>query len=140
MPAANIIKIRDVFRQLASELGNDTLPFEEFTCAFAKEFSKRARKTENRDSDRTELPPIPAEVQPLDHDFEPEGTPFAVIVRNISSRGIGLMFGEDTQCKYLQLQVDTPSGKKLKTVIEVKHCTENGIMIGGSAVTELRLW
>ena len=140
MALANIVKIKDLFRELANELENDTLPFDKFTREFAMAFSKRARKVENRNSDRTELPPIPAEVQPLDHNFEPQGTPFSVIVRNISSRGIGLMFGEDTQCNYLQLQVDTPSGKNLKTVIEVKHCTENGTMIGGSALTELRLW
>ena len=139
MALANIIKIKDVLRQMASEVDNDVLPFEEFTREFDREFSKRARKTENRESERTELPPIPAEVLPLDADFEPCAPKFAVIVRNISKHGIGLMFGKEVTCKYLELLVGTPSGKQLKTVIEVKHCTENGIMIGCSTMTQLRM-
>ena len=140
MPLANIIKVKDAYRRWANEVEDDTLSFEDFKSEFSKAFSKGARKVENRESDRTELPPIPAEVQPLSCDLEPEGKPFFVMVRNISEGGIGLMFGEETTCRYLQLQLDTPSGRSLKTVIEVKHCTANGVMIGGSAVTELRLW
>ena len=139
MALADIIKFKDVLRQLAGDEDNGVLPFEEFTREFSSEFSKRPRKTERRDSERTELPPIPAEVQPLDDDFEACGPKFAVIVRNISARGIGLMFGKPVQCKYLELLVGTPSGKQLKTVIEVKHCIENGIMIGCSSMTQPRL-
>ena len=139
MAMANIIKIKDVLRQLANEVDNDVLPFEEFTREFSSEFSKRARKVEKRDSERTELPPIPVEVLPLDADFEPCGAKFAAIIRNISQRGIGLMFGKDVKCEYLELLVSTPSGTQLKTVIQIRHCTENGILIGCSAMTELQL-
>ena len=65
------------------------------------------------------------------------GPAFAAIVRSISAKGIGLMFGKPVTTKYLQVQVSTPEGGHLKTVIEVKHCTENGIMIGGASTTEL---
>lgn len=138
--ATNIIKIKDAMRRLAYGVANDFLPFEQFSREFTEAFSKRPRKVEHRNSDRIELPPIPAEVQPLGDDLEPNGDAFFVMVRNISPGGIGLMFGEDTPCRYLQLQVDLPSGKKLRTVIEVKHCTAAGIMIGGSQITELQLW
>ena len=138
MALANIIKIRDVLRQMAGAADN-VLPFEEFTREFSSEFTKRTREIENRESERVELQPIPAEALPLDDDCEPCGPKFAVIVRNISERGIGLMFGKEVQCKYLELLVGTPSGKQLKTVVELMHCSEKGIMIGCSSMTQLRL-
>ena len=79
-------------------------------------------------------------LQPLDDDLVPIGEPFFAMIRNISVGGIGLMFAKETECKYLQLKVETPAGEHLKTVIEIKHCTANGIMIGCSEISDLKLW
>ena len=134
----NIIRIKDVYQQWGNKSRAGNMTFNEFTDAFSEEFTERPRSSEDRQAERTELPPIPAEVQPLDDNFEPLGKPFFAMVRNISTSGIGLMFGEQVSSKYLQLQIDRPSGGQLSTVVEVKHCTADGVMIGGNALTELR--
>lgn len=132
----NIIKIRDVLNQLTPQAPRDAMTFEDFTRQFCQNLAK-PRKHERRGQERVELPPVPVEVQPLNDEFEPEGSPFAAIVRSISAKGMGLMFGKPVQTKYLQVLVNTPGRDELKTVIELKHCTEDGIMIGGASMTEL---
>ena len=138
MGIASIIKFEDILRGKGHELPSGALPFQEFAQQFLREFSK-FKGSEKREAARKELAPIPADVQPLDDALQPDGQPFFAIVRNISSDGMGLMFGKDVHSKYLEIQISTPSGGKIKTVIEVKHCTEKGMMIGGTSLTELRL-
>ena len=132
----NIIKIRDVLKQLTPQVPDDAMAFEDFTRQFCQDLAK-PRKHERRERERVELPPVPAEVQPLNDAFEPEGAPFAAIVRSISAKGMGLMFGKPVHSKYLQVVVSASGRDQLKTVIELKHCTEAGIMIGGASTTEL---
>ncbi len=138
MGIAHIIKFEDILRRKGRELPSGALPFQDFAQQFLREFSQ-FKGSEKREAARKELQPIPADVQPLDDALQPDGPPFFAIVRNISPHGMGLMFGTDVHCKYLEIQISTPSGGNLKTVIEVKHCTEEGMMIGGSSLTELRL-
>lgn len=137
MALPNVIRIRDVLKQFAPQR-NDALTFEEFTTALCDEFSGQ-RSDEKRGLERVELPPIPAEVQPLGNDLESEGEPFAVILRNISARGIGLMFGKPVDRQFLEIRVSLPNRPELKTIIEVTHCTENGFMIGGTSLTDLEV-
>ncbi len=89
---------------------------------------------EERRHKRTEVPPIPVTVQPLDEKLEAAGSPFPAVLRNITEAGIGLSFGEHVDSKFIQIEGWLPSGRMFKSVIRVRHCTPAGVIIGGEFV------
>ena len=107
--------------------------FREFVAKLCEEFTTYSGP-EQRADERRETPPIPVLVQPLDDQYEPEGESFVAVIRNVCNSGIGLMYGDNIDAKYIEIQTVAPSGAVLKCVMEVRHCTAAGVMIGASFV------
>ena len=77
------------------------------------------------------------EVQPLDEAFQPEGDAFRVVTRDISASGIGILDSRPVHSKYLAVQLTSPEGEQMQTVMEVLRCQPLGNIydIGGQFVT-----
>ena len=80
---------------------------------------------------------VPAEVQPLDANLNPCGTPFRAVTRDLSVTGLGLVYTRAIDDKYLQVTIRTTTGVKSLTV-EVAGCRSLGAFydIGGKFVVE----
>ena len=122
--------MKNVLRQLVVRK-DDALAFEDFRLELEAN-CQRTFKTELRQFERVELPPIPVEVQPMADNLQPSGQPFAAILRNISESGIGIMFGKDVSARFVEISVPISSDREIKTLLEVEHSTENGMLIGGT--------
>ena len=65
-----------------------------------------------------------ATATPLDDQFQPNGEPFTVLTRDISSHGIGLVHSRPLDMKYVTLDLTGPNGHFLHVTIEVLRCNE----------------
>ena len=75
------------------------------------------RDAERRSENRSSIA-VPAVVQPLDKHHQPVGEAFAVVARDISPKGIGLVHTERIDHKLLALQISL-GGEEANLVVRV---------------------
>ncbi len=66
------------------------------------------------------------EVQALSDNFQPLGEMHKCVTRDISRTGLRLMHTHDFGTKHMALQITSPTGDKLQTMLEVVHCEKRG--------------
>lgn len=80
---------------------------------------------------------IVVDVQPLDEKFDPTGPVFQAVTRDISNSGIGITHNRLLESHFLAIQLWSPEGEKLQTLVEVLRSQPAGSIfdIGGRFVT-----
>lgn len=78
-------------------------------------------------------------VQPVGSNFEPLGSPFTAVSRDISTGGIGLMYTRAIRDRYLWLRLVTTGGGTMNVIVEVLRCRPIGVFydIGAKFVAKL---
>jgi hypothetical protein len=81
---------------------------------------------------------VPVLVQPVDEQFRAIGAPFAVVTRDISPKGIGLVHSEPIEHQWLALQMSL-AGEQVNVAAEVLWCKGFGpfYYVGGEFVAKL---
>ena len=76
---------------------------------------------------------------PLDEELHPTGEPFALMTRDISTKGIGLVHTGPVFDAYLAVQIPSPAGEPIQVLVEVVRCNPVGDVwsIGGLFVQRL---
>jgi hypothetical protein len=78
------------------------------------------------------------EAQPVDDEFRPTDDVFKAVTRDISAGGIALTHNRSVETKCLAVQLTTPEGDQIQTVVEVLRCRSHGNTwdIGGRFITK----
>jgi len=81
---------------------------------------------------------VPVLAQPVDEQFNPVGEPFAVVTRDISQHGVGLVHSEPICHPMLALQMSL-AGEEVNVAARVVWCESVGpfYYIGGEFVAKL---
>ncbi len=97
-------------------------------------------KGDDRRSEGRFLMAVPALVQPLTEDFEPIGEPFSVVTRDISQKGVGLVYSMRVDHRLLALRL-TLADEEVNVAVRVRWCQELGpyYYVGGAFVAKLPL-
>lgn len=92
---------------------------------------------EHRGEDR-HLMVVPVLAQPVDEQFNAVGGPFAVVTRDISRHGVGLVYSEPIDHPMLALQMSL-AGEEVNVAMRVAWCKSTGpfYYIGGEFVAKL---
>jgi hypothetical protein len=93
---------------------------------------------DERRSERRYLMVLPVTAQPVDEQYLPTGTPFAVVSRDISPKGIGLVHSEPVEHSLLALQMFI-AAEEVNLVADVQWCQAYGpfYYFGGEFVKKL---
>jgi hypothetical protein len=93
---------------------------------------------EERRSERRYLMVLPVRAQPVDEQCLPTGPPFAVVTRDVSPKGIGLVHSEPVQRTLLALQMFI-ADEEVSLVADVQWCEAFGpfYYLGGEFVKRL---
>jgi len=94
---------------------------------------------EERRSERRYLMALPVTAQPVDEQYVAIGAPFAVVTRDISPKGIGLVHSEPIDQTLLALQMSI-AAEEVNLVADVRWCTAFGpfYYFGGEFVKRLQ--
>lgn len=72
----------------------------------------------------------PVLAHPLDEHFEPQGSPFVALARNLSSEGLALLVPQVCDARYLRLRMSNPTHEDtVELLLEVGRWTRLGDVI-----------
>lgn len=72
----------------------------------------------------------PVLVHPLDEQFEPKGSPFVALARNLSSEGLALLVPQVCDATYLRLRVSNPTEEDvIEVLLEVGRWSRVGDLV-----------
>jgi len=119
------------------ELPNETVSFAKRQIRDAQFYKLFDRRIDRRSETRHSMA-VPVLVQPVDEQFNPVGESFAVVTRDLSATGIGLIHSRPIDHKLLALQLQL-AGEEVNVIVEVAWCKPMGPFeyLGGRFISRL---